>query len=80
MPIGARTYSESLEMTVNVYRALGALLVRCDKEGVLVGDEGGFGPKLPDESVALARLASTAFDVERESSRSIASNLGFRQL
>jgi enolase len=46
LPIGARSYSEALEMTTAVYRALGAVLKRHGFEGVLVGDEGGFGPRL----------------------------------
>jgi enolase len=46
LPVGARSYSEALAMTVNVYRALSAVLTRHGFEGVLVGDEGGFGPKL----------------------------------
>ena len=33
-------------MAVNVYRALAGVLTRHGFEGVLVGDEGGFGPKL----------------------------------
>lgn len=46
LPIGARSLSEALEMTVAVYRALGAVLAAGGFEGVLVGDEGGFGPRL----------------------------------
>jgi enolase len=46
LPVGARSFSEALEMTVHVYRALGATLARHGYEGVLVGDEGGFGPRL----------------------------------
>src|SRR5579872_4823567 len=46
MPIGARTYSEALEMSVAVYRALGEVLTAAGFEGVLVGDEGGYGPRL----------------------------------
>ncbi len=46
LPIGARSYSEALGMAVNVYRALSTVLIRHGFEGVLVGDEGGFGPKL----------------------------------
>jgi enolase len=46
LPIGARSYSEALAMSVSVYRALSAVLTRHGFEGVLVGDEGGFGPKL----------------------------------
>jgi len=46
LPIGARSFSEALEMTGNVYRALSATLTAHGFEGVLVGDEGGFGPRL----------------------------------
>jgi enolase len=53
MPIGARGYSEALQMTVAVYRALGALLQEGGFEGVLVGDEGGFGPKLANNEEAV---------------------------
>jgi enolase len=46
LPVGARSYSEALGMAVSVYRALSGVLTRHGFEGVLVGDEGGFGPKL----------------------------------
>jgi enolase len=46
LPVSARSYSEALEMTVAVYRALGAVLRKHGFEGVLVGDEGGYGPRL----------------------------------
>jgi enolase len=50
LPIGARSYSEALEMTVAVYRALAAVL---KGGGVLVGDEGGFGPRLRSNEEAV---------------------------
>jgi enolase len=53
MPIGARSYSEALEMTVAVYRALSIVLTRHGYESVLVGDEGGFGPRLKSNQEAL---------------------------
>jgi enolase len=53
LPVGARTYSEALAMAVAVYRALGELLLRHGFEGVLVGDEGGFGPRLPGNEQAV---------------------------
>jgi enolase len=46
LPIGARSYSEALEMAVHVYRLLAAVLKANGFESFLVGDEGGFGPKL----------------------------------
>lgn len=52
LPIGAKTYSEALQMTVKVYRCLAAILSSSKFEGVLVGDEGGFGPRLRDDEQA----------------------------
>ena len=53
LPIGARSYSQALEMTVAVYRALAATLQEAGFEGVLVGDEGGFGPRLNSNEQAV---------------------------
>ncbi|MCI0683219.1 MAG: phosphopyruvate hydratase [Gemmataceae bacterium] len=53
IPIGARGYSEALQITVAVYRALAGLLQEGGFEGVLVGDEGGFGPKLANNEEAV---------------------------
>lgn len=53
LPIGARSYSESLEMAGNVYRSLSEVLCRHGFEGVLVGDEGGFGPRLQSNEQAV---------------------------
>ena len=53
IPIGARSYTEALQMTVAVYRALSGLLQDGGFEGVLVGDEGGFGPKLANNEEAV---------------------------
>src|SRR5207248_851427 len=64
MPIGARSYSEALEMTVAVYRALSGVLREQGFEDVLVGDEGGFGPRLESNEQAI-QLALAA--VERAS-------------
>jgi len=56
LPIGARSYSEALEMTVAVYRALGDVLTRHGFEGVLVGDEGGYGPRLESNEQAIEMI------------------------
>ena len=53
LPVGARSYSEALEMTVVVYRALAVVLEAHGFEGVLVGDEGGFGPRLESNEQAV---------------------------
>ncbi|MFO0877543.1 MAG: phosphopyruvate hydratase [Gemmataceae bacterium] len=60
IPIGARTYSEALEMAVATYRALAVTLSERGFEGTLVGDEGGFGPRLPDNEAAVQLVLEAA--------------------
>ena len=52
-PSKAISYSQALEQIVAIYNNLGALLNKHGHEGTLVGDEGGYGPKLQGESEAL---------------------------
>jgi enolase len=52
VPVAAVGYSEALEMTTAVYRALGAVLEKRGFESALVGDEGGYGPRLRDNEQA----------------------------
>jgi enolase len=56
LPIGAASYSEALGMTVAVYRALGKTLRQHGFEGVLVGDEGGYGPRLHSNEQAVEMI------------------------
>jgi enolase len=56
LPIGAGSYSEALQMTVRVYRALSVVLQEHGFEGILVGDEGGFGPKLAGNEQAIEMI------------------------
>ena len=58
LPIAARSFSEALEMTVAVYRSLSQVLTAHGFEGVLVGDEGGFGPRLPENERAIELILS----------------------
>jgi enolase len=46
LPIGARSYSEALEITGAVYRSIGRWLETKQLEGKLVADEGGYGPRM----------------------------------
>jgi enolase len=55
VPVGAQSYSEALETIVAMYRAVGAVLKERGFESTLVGDEGGYGPRL--------RSNEQAFDV-----------------
>ena len=56
LPIGAGSYAHALEMTVNVYRALGRVLDRHGFEAALVADEGGYGPRLTSNQQAVELL------------------------
>ena len=56
LPVGAHSFSEALEMATNVYRALGTILTQQGFEGVLIGDEGGFGPRLQSNEQAVEML------------------------
>lgn len=46
LPVGASSYQEAFEWIVAVYRRLGKVLSEAGFEGYLVGDEGGYGPRL----------------------------------
>ncbi len=47
MPIGAKTFSEAIRMSVETYHTLKNILKkRFGAQGMLLGDEGGFVPKL----------------------------------
>jgi enolase len=52
-PHGAPSYRVGLEWAVRVYRRLGRLLADAGYEGRLVGDEGGFGPRLESNRQAV---------------------------
>lgn len=53
LPVGAASYPQAFEWIVTVYQHVGQLLTKSGFEGVLVGDEGGFGPKLKSNEQAL---------------------------
>jgi enolase len=53
LSVAARSYSEALETTVAVYRKLAEVLRKHGFEGVLVGDEGGYGPRLHSNEQAV---------------------------
>ncbi len=53
IPCGAADYPTQLEWIVRVYRRLGRLLWAGGFEGYLVGDEGGYAPKLGSNSAAI---------------------------
>ncbi len=52
MPVGAGGMATALEWSVRIYRRLGELLSEAGYEGRLVGDEGGYGPRLLSNEAA----------------------------
>jgi enolase len=53
VPVGASCYSDALELSVALYRAVGVALRERGFESALVGDEGGYGPKLRSNEQAI---------------------------
>jgi enolase len=53
VPVGAATFREAMDWIVTVYQQLGRALTAAGYEGTLVGDEGGYGPKLRSNEEAL---------------------------
>lgn len=57
MPVGAKTFSEALQMGAEIFHALKAKL-KADGHNTNVGDEGGFAPNLASSEVALTYIMS----------------------
>ncbi len=55
-PEGCNSYSEALERIVRIYRSLGKVLAKHGETHALVGDEGGYGPNLNSNEIALGRI------------------------
>jgi enolase len=72
IPVGADSYSQALEMSVVMYRAVGGVLAGRGLEAALVGDEGGYGPKLHDNEHALALVVEAMVACGLEPGREVA--------
>ena len=53
VPVGARSSRQAIDWAVTIHRRLGHLLSESGYEGVLVGDEGGYGPRLKTNEEAI---------------------------
>ena len=56
LPVGAAAFRQALEWIVTIYHRLGELLREQKLEGSLVGDEGGYGPRLESNEQAVELL------------------------
>jgi enolase len=72
MPIGAASYRDAFDWIVETYWEVGRELSRRGFEGVLVGDEGGFGPKLPRHEVAFEVIMAAIEKTGRQPGKDIA--------
>jgi enolase len=73
IPVGASTYSDALETIAQVYRAVGALLRdRGDATAHLVGDEGGYGPRLRTNAQAVEYIIEAALACGLDMGRDVA--------
>ena len=76
IPIGAATYSEALEVTALIYRAVGAVLKgKGEVTANLVGDEGGYGPRLRSNSHAVEHILEAVLACGLELHRDVAIGL-----
>ena len=70
VPVGASSYAEALEMIVALYRSVGAVLKQHGFESDLVGDEGGFGPRLRSNEqafdIVVEAILACGFEPRRE--------------
>jgi len=58
LPVGASSFRQAMDWIVSVYRRLGELLRQSGYEGYLVGDEGGYGPRLHSNAEAIECVLS----------------------
>ena len=59
LPVGAGSFQQALDWIVLVYRRLGTLLKERGLEGSLVGDEGGYGPRVGDNETPLQLIVES---------------------
>jgi enolase len=69
VPRGAPDYPTSLEWLVRVYRKLGSGLAARGFEGYLVGDEGGYGPRLKSNRQAIEFVVRAIAAAQLEAGR-----------
>jgi enolase len=72
IPVGASSYGEALELSVALYRAVGTVLKQAGYESALVGDEGGYGPRLRDAEQAFEIVVASTKACGLEPGRDVA--------
>jgi enolase 1/2/3 len=72
VPVGAQSYSQALEMVVAIYHCLADVLKDYSEEFHLVGDEGGYGPRLRTNALAVDRILEAVLACGYEPARDAA--------
>lgn len=72
VPIAATTFSEAIELAGEVHRSLGRVLLRRGEEFNLVGDQGGYGPRLRTNASAVERILEAALAIGLTPGRDLA--------
>jgi enolase len=71
IPLASRSFSDALDTSVCVYHALHEVLKRKGHEADLVGDEGGFGPRLRNNAQAVDHILETSLACKLEIGRDL---------
>jgi enolase len=71
IPLCARSFAQALEKTACVYHTLREVLTEKGHEAHLVGDEGGFGPRMRTNAQAVERILETAMTCGMELGRDL---------
>lgn len=58
IPMGADSFHQALDWIITIYHGLGTTLCERGYEGTLVGDEGGYGPRLKSNRLAVEILVT----------------------
>ena len=62
LPVGATSYRQSFEWIVDIYQRLGIRLRESGFNSALVGDEGGYGPRLENNERAVELVVEAILD------------------
>lgn len=71
IPVGATSYSQALDWIVEIYFRLGPILTSHGFEGVLVGDEGGYGPRLSSHEQAIELILAAILNAGLQPGRDV---------
>lgn len=75
LPVGAQSFRQAMDWIITIYWKLGERLQSAGLEGRLVGDEGGYGPELPNNEAAVELLIETIEETGFRGGRDIAIGL-----